>query len=325
MRTRSPGRVEGNGLAMAGHTETTRSGEGAGGIVRRALSRYALDRAGLVVLLGIGLTIGVGWAFSSAVPADLDAYWRGSINGPVYGTIWRADAVSGYPYVYPPPLAQLLQPLHALGWQVVVTVWTVCIFLALWGSTRWWSLPVLAVSVAAALGPGFGHALANPLTLALLGNIQSVIALAILLGFRWPAAWAFVLLTKISPGIGVLWFAVRGEWQNLGIAVGTTAAVAAVSFVVAPSAWLDFVRFATANVNTPAPVPVVPVPFFVRLAMSAALIVWGARTNRRWTVPIAAGWASLALYEWGALTVWLAALPLVSSRSRGDLVPWRDN
>ena len=45
--------------------------------------------------------------------------------------------------------------------------------------------------------------------------------------------------------------------------------------------------------------------------MSVALIWWGARTDRPWTVPIAAGWASLALYQWSYLAVWIAALPLL--------------
>ena len=63
---------------------------------------------------------------------------------------------------------------------------------------------------------------------------------AIVLGMRWPAAWAFILLTKISPGVGLLWFAVRREWRNLAIALGVTSAIAAVSFVLAPNLWSDF-------------------------------------------------------------------------------------
>jgi len=281
--------------------------------IHRTLSRHALDWAGLVVLLAFGLTIGVGWARSSSLPVDADMYWRASSGGTMYGTIWGTDAASRY--VYPPPLAQLLQPLHALGWPVFVALWTLGIFLALWGSTRWWSLPVLVVSGSALLAFGFDHALANPLTFAFIGNIQSVIALAILLGFRWPAAWAFVLLTKIGPGIGILWFAARGEWRKLAIALSATAALAMVSFIVAPTEWFDFLRFATANISAAAPVPVLPVPLSIRLVMSAVLIVWGARSDRRWTVPIAAGWASLALYEWSAVTVWLAALPLLGQPS----------
>ena len=34
------------------------------------------------------------------------------------------------------------------------------------------------------------------------GNIQLMLALAIVVGFRWPATWAFVLLTKLTPGVG---------------------------------------------------------------------------------------------------------------------------
>jgi hypothetical protein len=45
--------------------------------------------------------------------------------------------------------------------------------------------------------------------------------------------------------------------------------------------------------------------------MSVALITWGALTDRRWTVPIAVGWASLALYEWTFMTIWMAALVLI--------------
>jgi hypothetical protein len=287
--------------------------------VHRKVTRRALDRAGLVVLVTLGLVIGLGWAVSSALPVDADMYWRASSGGAVYGTIWGVDAASRY--IYPPPLAQILQPFHVLGWPMFVALWTVGIFLALWGTTRWWSLPVLAVSGSALLAFGFDHALANPLMFAFIGNVQSVIALAILLGFRWPAAWAFVLLTKIGPGIGILWFAARGEWRNLSVALGATAAIAGVSFIIAPNTWFDFLRFATANVEATAPVAVVPVPLFVRLVMSGMLIVWGARTDRRWTVPIAAGWASLALYEWSAITVWVAALPLIGQSSAISVRP----
>ena len=61
------------------------------------------------------------------------------------------------------------------------------------------------------------------------GNVSLLLAVAIVVGFRWPAAWALVLLTKITPGIGLLWFAVRREWRHLAIALGATAAIVAVS------------------------------------------------------------------------------------------------
>ena len=36
-------------------------------------------------------------------------------------------------------------------------------------------------------------------------------------------SWAFVLLTKVTPGIGLLWFAIRRRWRDLAIALGVTA------------------------------------------------------------------------------------------------------
>jgi hypothetical protein len=56
--------------------------------------------------------------------------------------------------------------------------------------------------------------------------------------------------------------------------------------------------------------------------MAIALIVWGARTGRRWTVPVAVGWSAFALYEWGFLTIWIAALGLAkSSRTKVAVTP----
>jgi len=46
------------------------------------------------------------------------------------------------------------------------------------------------------------------------GNIHLLLAAAILLGFRWPWTWSFVLLTKITPGIGTA--VVRG---STGVAI----------------------------------------------------------------------------------------------------------
>jgi hypothetical protein len=60
------------------------------------------------------------------------------------------------------------------------------------------------------------------------GNIEVLVALAVVLGFRWPAAWSFILLTKITPGVGLLWFAVRREWRSLAIVAVATGGIAAV-------------------------------------------------------------------------------------------------
>ena len=177
-------------------------------------------------------------------------------------------------------------------------------------------LAVLGVGVVAIILTGFDNPLANPVALAGIGNAQTLVAAAIVLGLRWPAAWAFVFLTKIGPGIGVLWFAARGEWRNLAIALCSTLLLLGVSLAWAPGAWADFVRFAASNAGATSPVPLVPVPLPVRVVMSGALVIWGARTGRLWTVPIAAGWGALALYQSSALSIWMAALPLMGEIHR---------
>jgi len=96
-----------------------------------------------------------------------------------------------------------------------------------------------------------------------------------------------VLLTKVAPGVGLLWFVVRREWRSLGIALGATAAIVGVSFVLAPSDWVDwFVSLARTTQDDP-PLSI-HVPLVARLAVAVVLVAWGARTDRRWTVMVAA-------------------------------------
>ena len=57
-------------------------------------------------------------------------------------------------------------------------------------------------------------------------------------------------------------------------------------------------------------------PLWLRLPSAVALVTWGARTDRRWTVPVAAMLALPALWFGGA-SMLLAAVALASGRVRG--------
>ena len=81
------------------------------------------------------------------------------------------------------------------------------------------------------------------------GNIHLMLGAAIALSFRWPAAWALPLLTKVTPGVGVLWLAGARRWRSLAIALGATAAIVLVSFVLAPQLWFDWLNVLTGNVD----------------------------------------------------------------------------
>ena len=119
------------------------------------------------------------------------------------------------------------------------------------------------------------------------GNVHILLVVAIVLGFKHPWTWSFVLLTKPSAGIGLLWFVVRGEWRQLGIALGATAALCAVAFVVMPSLWPDWIALMLDSYGRSLVGNAVPVPLWMRLVAAAAIVTWGARTDRRWTVVVA--------------------------------------
>jgi hypothetical protein len=202
-------------------------------------------------------------------------------------------------FTYSPAFYQAVAPLQSLGWPGFATVWT-----------------ALLVGTAVWLGP---LALAFPIVPleVYLGNVHLLIAAAIVLGFRHPWTWAFILLTKPTCGIGLLWFAARGEWRNLGIALGATVAVVAVSFALGPELWVDYVSRLIGYVGSSPEVGLsLPVPLWVRLPVAAVVVVWGARTDRRWTVPVAVMLALPVLWVHGLAI--LAAVPiLLAARSGG--------
>ncbi len=251
------------------------------------------ELVGLAFVAAVWLAIVVfaePWGRLWGTGQDAYCYWFPSLSDPYARSDWT-DPIA---YVYSPAFLQLLAPLKLLPWQAFMAVWTAillgCVFVL---TGRKW----FAVGVALSLMELAG------------GNIHLVLAAAIVLGFRWPAAWSIVLLTKVTPGIGLLWFVVRREWRNLFIALGATAAIVAVSFVWMPEAWVEWVAVLTRIAGRDGTWAAVPIPFLVRLPFAVALVIWGARTDRRWTVPVA-GMVALPALWYGGLTMLLAVIAL---------------
>jgi len=230
---------------------------------------------------------------------DARSYWAPSLADPYANANWTTP--SAYPYS--PFLLQVLQPIRILPWQAFIAVWTA----------------ILIAAVAYLTGP---RLLAVGITFAAMelagGNIELLLAVAIVLGFRWPSAWAFVLLTKVTPGIGLLWFVVRREWRPLAIALATTAAIAGASILLAPDAWAQWPGVLLGIAGRSGTWAAVPIPLVVRLPFAVALAVWGARTDRRWTVPVA-GMLALPALWYGGFSMLLAVLPLLPARTWGEL------
>lgn len=235
-----------------------------------------------------------------------------SIGGDSFA-YWNVDAADPYAawyaipgaFLYSPAAAQVMSVFHLLPWEVFRVVWIIALALVAVRIARWWVLltPVVLLD----LFPG---------------NVHILLAAAIVIGFRHPAAWSVVLLTKVTPGVGLLWFAARREWRSLAIAAGVTAIIATASLLYAPTLWLDWVSHLVGDQARIA-YGAIPVPFALRAPIAVIIVVWGARTDRRWTVPIAA-MLTLPNLWLGSLAMLIAIVPLVAGRAARQTVPARD-
>jgi hypothetical protein len=260
----------------------------------------------LLLGLGVGIAIAMG-AFAN--PVDATAYWLAGTSTNLYPSDWSAVAV-GYLF-YPPPIAQLSRLIQPIGWQIFIVLWMVLVFASFWYCARRLSLLLVAIGIPYFLGIG-PDAPATFLSYALLGNIQWPLAAATLIALKRPAMWAVLLTTKVSTAIGWWWHVFRGEWRAAAIGALASLAVIAVSVVFGPDLWAQFITFAMRNGNfANPPMPLFPVPFGIRIVTGMALLFWGARTGRAWTVPVACGWALPALYGLGFLPYWVAGLRLM--------------
>ncbi len=270
------------------------------GAVRDRSPWLAIERAGENIADLGGVFAGSIWfaivfmamPFGRAWQTGQEAfcYWIANLYSPYSLSDWGSPIA----YVYSPAFLQAMLPLTRLPWLLFMGIWTGLLILAVRFLTgpRLFALGVLLAAVELAGG-----------------NISLLLAVAIVVGFRWPAAWSFVLLTKVTPGIGLLWFVVRREWRQLGIALGATALIVAASAMFMPHAWLDWFNLLLGLAGRDGTWAAVPIPFVVRLPVAMAVVVWGARTDRRWTVPVA-GMLALPALWYGGLTMLLAVIVL---------------
>jgi hypothetical protein len=267
-------------------------------------------------MLLLGLLSGIAQAVHVLpTPGDAEVYWLSATSSQLYPTHW-GDFSGGQYLYYPPPVAQLSALLQPLGWPLFIVLWTTLIFACFWYCARWLSLPLVIAGLPAVLGYPIPFA-DTFLSYALLGNMQWILAALVLVAIRHPSAWSVVALTKTGPAIAGLWHVVRGEWRAARMAALTTVLIVGVSVALGPRLWVDWVGFVANNYTLAnPPQPLFPVPFGVRLITAGALVAWGARTDRAWTIPVAAGWAVPALYGLGFLPFWTASLRLVELERR---------
>jgi len=182
----------------------------------------------------------------------------------LYGNV-PGDGVPAY--LYSPVFSFLIEPLRLLSFEGFVTVW-------------------FGLHVAALLWLRAGFLLAVPGINedVIRGNVGTFVAVAIVLGIRYGAAWAPVLLTKVPSGIGIVWHLARLDWRQLAWGVSLTAGLAGVSIMVAPHLWSGWIS-ALLHASSTYGGEGTTVGLLVRIPLALLLIVYAARTDRAWLVP----------------------------------------
>lgn len=245
---------------------------------RRAGAAVCANEANLVVAAGSLLLVVVSMLREPAVPWltwDSRVYWEASLAPDLYANA-RVGALGAY--LYSPAFAQLLAPAGLLPWPVFLFGWTfVSIRVAAWlaaGPVRRYRALWLPLATLAILDIGAG-------------NVNVLLAGAIVLTFRWSGSWAAVALTKVTPGMALAWYAVRREWGPLLGALAVTALVIGISAVFESSAWVDWGTVLLSNATPHDLSGDLAIPAAVRFPIGLLLVAWGGMTDRRWVVPVA--------------------------------------
>jgi hypothetical protein len=221
---------------------------------------------------------------------DARAYWAAPLDDPYDpGSVGHESA-----YLYSPAFLVALSPLRALPWPVFLALWTAGLLAVLfWMARPLLFLPLMVLALPEIWG----------------GNITILLAAAVVLGFSRSGAWALPLLTKVTPGLGVLWFGVRREWLKLAVAFAVTAAIIAATAVLTPGLWSDWFALLTSSTGSSTVPGSVPIPLAIRLPIAAAVISFAAWKGKRWILPIGVLLAMPVIW-WGSLALLTACVAL---------------
>jgi hypothetical protein len=266
--------------------------------VYRRPTILGLSIFGYVLFVWLMLVVPASPNFKSIVGFDSFAYWHVDPFHPYEAALGTIGS-----YTYSPAFALALSPIRPLPFWLFFVVWDSFLIVNLvWLTGRMTLVWLVFLPV--------------PLEL-YHGNVHILLATVCVLGFEYPALWSIGILTKLTPGVALLWFVVRREWKSLAWALGATAAISAVSFAIAPGAWFDWVKFLTSSQATGAGsndwYAFLFPPLWLRIAAGALLVVWGARSDRRWVVPVATAIAMPVF--WITTPAILVALPRLRAKS----------
>ena len=231
---------------------------------------------------------------------DARGFWI-AWQGGLYDIPWRTNEA----YVYSPVFAQLLAPFTLLPWPVFAGGWTAAAI----GCLFWMRVPWMLAF------PGVIDDIVR-------GNIHVFLAAMVVLGFRYSGAYAFGVLTKVTPGIGLVWHAARGAWRSMAVGLAVSVVLFAISFVLSADLWIQWIGLLVENAGLSARISVLPLPLLVRLPIAIAIVAFAARTDKAWLVPIG---VMVGLPNvWTSSTALLAASAALASSPRRYAVHVKD-
>jgi hypothetical protein len=268
----------------------------------RSPIRLGLSAVGVAMLVLFYSVPGAGF--------DFYAYWAVDPLDP-YRII---DGLGAFHYA--PPVIWLAAPFKLLPFDVGYVVWAVLMAGLLVWMTRSWALAWCAF-------PPVASELYH-------GNIDLLLAAALVAGFRAPVAWVLLPVTKVTTGINVLWPVLRRD-------VRATAIVLVVGFVVLSASiavqgvdmWRAWIAHLGLRMGQPeAGGALIDFSLWLRLPMALVLMVWASITGRRWLAPLAVVLAMPLLWVHSFATL-VATQPLRHAGSastisrRSGLLDWR--
>jgi hypothetical protein len=196
-----------------------------------------------------------------------------------YWTAWRLGLYHGTPllygagdFLYSPAAAQFLWPITWLPYEAFRVLLAIPAVLAFG-----WMLRPATWPIRMSLGLLAGFAV-------VIGNIEWLFCLTVIFAVEAPWAWAVALLTKVTPGVGVLWYVGARNLRGLVIAIGSTAAIVAISYLAASSLWADWIGLLRSNANSHTVGWLLLgswLPLWIRLVPAGALALVAGRRHSR--------------------------------------------
>jgi hypothetical protein len=259
-----------------------------------------------LILRGLALAL-IAWYSVVIVtmgpePGDALSYWE-TWREPLYTdvTVGRSTA-----FLYSPVVAQLIYPVTLLPFEAFrLLLFAGSVGALLWMAGPLWALPLLLIPQTHV---AFDLAV---------GNIHLLLGAAIVAGFRHPGWWAFPLLTKVTPGIGLWYFG----WRQFAIGLGVTLGLIGVSALIAPHLWLDWLTMLRSAPSVSLQQDIIADwPLVPRLVVAAGIVAVARWRQWPWLVPVAC-WLVLPVLWLGSTAVLVAVVALTGPGRRSAHEP----